>query len=180
MKLCAGFSVSSRVRNFSSTVRRPSTSMNTPCGELLTQPSRRSSVASRNTNGRNPTPCTAPRMASFKRMRWLVGPEDSFTRGVLSEPFLSLKPKRRGDRNSHFGAERRRVIPTSRSRSANAKALSRTRGVAAGAPHTEAFQSENCWQLRVGDSQLKDGASPHRGISPATTKARTSSSRYGL
>jgi len=35
--------------------------------ELLTQPASLSSLASRNTNGRNPTPCTAPRMAIRNR-----------------------------------------------------------------------------------------------------------------
>ena len=75
MKLRGGFSASSRSRNCSSAARGPSTSMKTPCGELLTQPATASSVASRKTNGRKPTPCTAPRTASFsasfRRRKWL-------------------------------------------------------------------------------------------------------------
>src|SRR5208282_4256359 len=69
MKLRGGFSVSRRSRNFSSVARGPSTSTKTPCVELLTQPASCSPVARRKTNGRKPTPCTAPRTTSFSRNR---------------------------------------------------------------------------------------------------------------
>jgi len=58
----------------------PSASMKTPCGELLTQPANPSPVARRKTNGRKPTPCTAPRTVSFRRVLRLAGPA-WFTRG---------------------------------------------------------------------------------------------------
>src|SRR5208337_2135080 len=85
MKLRTGFSASRRRRNCSSAARGPSTSMKTPCGELLTQPARLSPVARRWTNGRNPTPCTAPRTVSFRRARSLAGP-GLFTRAFCPKP----------------------------------------------------------------------------------------------
>src|SRR5208282_714454 len=69
MKLRDGFSTSRRSRNFSSVTLGPSTSIKTPCAELLTQPASCSPVARRKTNGRKPTPCTAPRTTSFSRSR---------------------------------------------------------------------------------------------------------------
>src|SRR5208282_6419249 len=69
MKLRDGFSTSRRSRNFSSVTLGPSTSIKTPCAELLTQPASCSPVARRKTNGRKPTPCTAPRTTSFSRNR---------------------------------------------------------------------------------------------------------------
>src|ERR1017187_6708078 len=73
MKLRGGFSASRRKRNFSSAARKPSTSMKTPCGELLTQPVSFNSSANRKTNGRKPTPCTAPRTAIFRRELEVAG-----------------------------------------------------------------------------------------------------------
>src|SRR6516164_5391813 len=72
MKLRGGFSLSIRRTNLCTCSRPPSSSTKTPSAELLTQPESPSSVASRYTHGRKPTPCTAPQIVSRARARSFV------------------------------------------------------------------------------------------------------------
>ena len=89
MKLRGGFSAWRRSRNCSRPAREPSTSMKTPWLELLTHPARPSSAARRCTNGRKPTPWTAPRTAIFKRVF-----------GGAFKPFIEKNDKARFAQNN--------------------------------------------------------------------------------
>src|ERR1017187_79865 len=67
MELRGGLSASRRSRNPSRSAGGPSTSINTPWAELLTQPLSPDPLAHRYMKGRKPTPWTAPRTMIFSR-----------------------------------------------------------------------------------------------------------------
>ena len=88
MKLRGGFSASSRSRNFSSAARGPSTSMKTPCGELLTQPASSSSVGQPEDERTEADALHRAANGEFQA-RALAGWSGFVHAGILSEPALN-------------------------------------------------------------------------------------------
>ncbi len=67
MRASGGGADASAVRNAASALSSPSNSMKTPAMSLRTQPASESAWARRQTNGRNPTPWTAPLTSNLTR-----------------------------------------------------------------------------------------------------------------